>query len=453
MFEALVGEALAGLDSIADMAADLTTAWLIAIGVLSLLLGCAVLYALRQVTVLRESVDQLAIDLVQSRSDLDKSVKEASKKAMEASAATAAAASPNTHAQAAEAAELLIRMRTVEKELTGQQERLTEFIHRAASERAAPSRRSDPAIDPDASFANMVSPSGSPAAAHRRRSFANGTGSPLGDESGLDAASPGPSVAADDSVALQAARMLAESAVAQRNARPVRHTNRGLSFSLPPKLWVYERMSSDPRDCVMKKRLHAIMLGHSADVNVPGEVCFLFATTETSRQQGMADLLSEAARNRTGAQGVTCIPASAILAMDIRPAPRELVDSMGPVAGDGRNLLISVYRATSGVALVDGSSSGAGPGGRKTGGWNASEPGERSAMLGSNGTSDGFTRRQFLSRTSGASGGASVSDKPFVVFMPSSLALDEWVNFVVLLLGDKVKVAEGATAEAHFTDL
>jgi hypothetical protein len=419
------------------MAADSSTIWLIAFGVVILVIGLCLFYSLRQVTVLRESVDELAINMTKSKVDLERAVEDVSVKILPAQQAAAAAASPNAHAQAAETAELLIKVRALEKELAGQQQRLTEFIHRAATERHASPRRDGNGNDADAtdaSFVSMVSPQ-----------------SPMGN--GRGSVETSPALAFEESTTLQAARMLASSS--SRTSRPSRPTNRGLSFSLPPKMWVYERVSSDPRDCVMKKRLHSIMLGHTADVNTPGEVCFLFAAIDTSRQQGVAEVLAEAARNRSGAPGVTCIPMNAILAMDIRPAPRELVDAMGPVAGDGHNLLVSIYRTTGGTALAGPhGSAGGGAAAARTASWSAGGEldvnRERSGAIGNQET---LSRKAFLSRTAGGGAGTSVSDKPFVIFIPSSLALDEWIGFVTHMLGDRVKVAEGAASEAHYLDL
>lgn len=430
-------------------------------------------------TVLREAVDSLQIDLARHKEEMTTQVEDLNKKVTQASSAAAAQNAPNSHAQAAEAAELLVKVRTVEKELGVQQQRLTEFIHRSVQERRqqqqSPRRDLHEGTDfddPTASFSTIVHPHAAGGVASPR-SILNAANSAVdGPMSPIVAAVAGVSVAEDSTLTLP------RTTIGRSLNRPTRAANRGLSFTLPPKMWVYERMTGDPRECVMKKRLHCITLGHSADVNVPGEVCFLFAAVEASRQPNLHDVIAEAARNRTGAPGVTCIPSTAVLAMDIRPAPREIIESMGPAAGDGTNLLVSIYRSTAGSGYHasghDGGSNGpgspsAGASRGAAGGWGAtSEFSSRGSHYGGASNNDGtggasaaaaasggtgVTRRGFLSRNGGSTGGPSTSDKPFVLFLPSSLAVDEWVSFVSQLLGDRVKIAEGAGSEAHFLDL
>lgn len=378
---------------------DIMYSWLIALGFIVLILGCCVLYSLRQITVLRETVDELQTTLTDSKEELDRSMKE-QKEILEKRPADGMAA----HVASTETAQLLIKMKTVEKELEGQESRLTDFIHRTTAverslatqkERAASAAlesqtKEDSVVDFGLSVISRgspQSPSGMLSVPSQQMDFTR-SGSGLYSGSAMN----------------------------------------GLSVNLPPRFWVYEHVPGEPYQHILKKRLHSISLGTHSDVGSAqssNDVTFMFSSVEATKQPGGDQVAAQPYARYDGAPGVSVIAMASIMCVEIKRAAPDFAAQLSVVCGDERDVLcVTFFRHNTRSAS------------------RSAEPGSRETVEGSP-----LSRQRYLSRSSTQS--AATQERPFVFYTTTSQAMEEWVAFMSQLIGDRLVLADGSVLPFH----
>jgi hypothetical protein len=418
---------------------NVLSGWLIAIGLIVVIMGCCVLYAMRQVTVLRETVDELRESVVDARTDMNDSDERRRKETVQMTEQLRLQ-------QPAEIADVGFRVKSVEKDMLSQRDRLSEYI--LNSQRAEQQRS-------DARARQLQRHDELQHETHRDNNATSDTTDVLlqtfiaqgGNDTANDMTFAPPTAALAPS---SPKRSLMRN-TAQGDAEPAKTftSSQGLSFTVPPRAWIYERVHSNtPRDCILKKRLHSVSLGAAASNGEVHDVTLLFSSVESVKQHGGDGL--PAMELSAATPGVTAIPSNTITQMDIRDAPREFVECMGSTAGaEGGNLLVTVHSIESGrhqtllqaaPATASASSFRDAAHSNSAGQWsNAAAGGSAAAgQFGDVATPD---RNFFRARRSVTGGGAAAR---FVFFLPGTPAAgsDAWVNFMMQLLGDRVKMGD-----------
>ena len=462
---------------------DVSVGWLIALGVVTLLIACCLLYALRQVTVLRETVDDLHVQVVSQKEDYEKLKKQGGAGLLGGVGGTGGPGSPggaaglgaggrhhqHSNAQSAaaqfasanETAELLVKLKSMELALSGQEQRLTEYIHRTvtSSPRDNNNNSQQGGNDGDGNgpgngSSNALKSGGGPMSSaaggggRGATSFDSFNGMDLAGVANHSSASMYHGGASGD-YSSPGGTMMMRPAMggSQRfvfaDGQSQMPAFRGLSLSLPPKLWVYEELPSGPHDKVLKKRLHSITV--AAD-----DILLQFASIHASRML-LAAAASAAAAASNGASpgslvggrgaqassvggyspgrgmqpaaaggdaavdaasgdsapGVLTIPLSTVSRLEFRPAPSAFAEQL-QIATDGEDIFqqqhlvltircggSSLDTAYGGGSPLDHGSGGRGDGGDADG----SSPHRRRISDGRAGLDDGenFTRKRLLS--------------------------------------------------------